>query len=176
MSAARKTRLRAPARDPAADMGPMIRINRGDVVAEFRPDPDAPGGIVVRGARAAQGGHDYLHRRGSLDAAQHAAASRYSAAWHGAGRSGCATAGLLAAGRLAPSQRGHPTEAALGCAADIRLAHAALGPGQAALVQMVVLRGLTLGVVGGAAGEGDQVTLGRLRAALDRLAEMWGVE
>lgn len=159
------------------DLGPAIRRERGEVVTEFRPDPDNPQTATVKGARAAQGGHDYLRARGSLDDAQHAAACRYSDAMHGHVRSGChLAAAMQGAGRTPPHQQGHPSPDMVAAAALIRQADAILGPGQTALVRMVVIQGLTLGTVGGAAGEGDQVTLGRLRAALDRLAELWALE
>lgn len=153
-----------------------MRVLRGDAVEEYRPDPANPQGGTVKGARAAQGGHDYLMRRGSLDAAQHAAADRYSASWHGMGRSGCAAAGLMGAGRVPPHMQGHPAQAMLACAMDVRIADRTLGNGASSLLRMVIVEGRTLGTVGGAAGEGDQVTLGRVRAALDRLAELWGLE
>ncbi len=170
MSANRKR-----AAGPAADLGPAIRLARGDVVEEFRPDPAKPQGAPVKGARASQGGHDYLRRRGSLDAAQHAAAARYADAWQGMERSG-STLGAAGSVRLPPHQQGHPTQAMVACAADVRLAVECLGPGARLLVHQVSVQGWTLGTIGGAAGEGDQVTLGRLRGALDRLAEVWGIE
>lgn len=160
----------------ASDLGPAIRIKRGEVVAEFRPDPAKPGGAPVKGARAAQGGHDYLLRRGSLDRTQHAAAVRYCDAWHGMDRSVGTLGALATPGRLPPHQQGCPTSRMVACASDIRTADAAIGQAARILVRRVVIDGQTLGTVGGAAGEGDQVTLGRLRAALDRLTEIWGIE
>ena len=162
---------------PRADLGPAIRRERGEVVVEFRPDPDNPQRATVKGARAAQGGHDYLRARGSLDAAQHAAAERYSTAYHGQAKSGCHLAAAMAGNvRVPPHQQGHPSAEMVDCATMIRRADLILGPGAAALVRMVVIQGMTLGTISGASGETDQSALGRLRAALDRLAEMWGIE
>ncbi len=160
------------------------RWRRGEIFVEDHADParpmrDADGVQVgyhqIRGTRAAQGGHDYLLRRGSLDAAQHMAASWFLAAWQGRERSRCALAGAGEV-RTPLHQQGHPSVAMLRAAKLLREAEGALGQGAMILVHNVVVRGMTLGTIGGAAGEGDQVTLGRLRAALDRLAEVWGLE
>ena len=168
--------VKAKRREPAVDLGPAIRLARGEVVAEFRADPDNPQRGTVKGGRAAQGGHDYLLRRGSLDAEQHRAAEFYCAAWHTVSRSGCSLPSAESVARVAPHQQGHPSAQMVDAAGMLRLAKQALGPGALFLVQRVVVEGSTLGTIGGAAGEGDQVTLGRLRAALDRLCEVWDVE
>ena len=160
------------------------RWARGDVYRDDHADPDRPlraqdgvqtGFHTIRGARAAQGGHDYLHRRGSIDATQHAAAARYCDAWHGVERSG-STLGDIGGIRLPIHQQGCPTAAMVACAADIRVAKDSLGHGARLLVHQVAVQGWTLSIIGEAAGEGDKVTLGRLRGALDRLAEIWGIE
>ena len=160
------------------------RWRRGEVIREDHADPDRPmrgqdgvqtGFHAIRGARAAQGGHDYLLRRGSIDNAQHRAADRYHAAWHGVERSGSALGGAGGV-RLPLHQQGCPTAAMVACAADMMAAKDALGVGARILVHQVVVQGWTLGTVGGGSGENDQVTLGRLRAALDRLVEIWGIE
>ena len=160
------------------------RWRRGEVFVEDHADParpmrDADGVQVgyhqIRGTRAAQGGHDYLLRRGSLDAVQHAAADRFLRAWEGHARLSSALANVDGV-QVPPHQRGHPSMARLSHAETLRQAQAALGSGQLSLVYNVVVRGLTLGTVGGAAGETDLDTRGRLRGALDRLAEVWGIE
>lgn len=162
---------------PRADLGPSIRRERGEVVVEFRPDPDNPQRATVKGARAAQGGHDYLRARGSLDAAQHAAAERYSAAYHGQAKSGCHLAAAMDGNvRVPPHQQGHPSADMLDCAEMIRRADYILGEGMTHIVRLVVIKGSALKIAGEAAGETDQIALGRLRGALDRLAEMWGIE
>jgi hypothetical protein len=165
-----------PRREPAADLGPQIRVLRGEVIAEFRADPDKPQGTPVRGGRAAQGGHDYLFRRGSLDTAQHRAAELYCAAWHAVGASQCSLPSAEATSRRAPHEQSVIAHRKLAAAMTLRCAKAVLGPAAVFLVQRVTIRGDTLGTIGGAAGEGDQVTLGRLRAALDRLCEEWEIE
>lgn len=160
------------------------RWDRGDVTMDEHADPSRPlraadgvqvGYHPIRGVRASQGGHDYLLKRGSIDQCQYLAADRYCVGWHGANRSG-STLGELGSARVPAHQQGCPTTAMLACAADIRAATAALGQGARILVHQVVIQGWTLGAVGSGAGEGDQITLGRLRAALDRLAEIWEIE
>lgn len=161
------------------------RWQRGEVEIDDHADPDRPmrdqagvqvGYHTIRGARAAQGGHDYLLRRRTIDAAQHAAADRYARAWETrGGRLGCPLAGD-GGGRLPPHERGHPTMAMLRAQETLDQAKRTLSQGALIIVQKVVLEGATLGAIGGAAGEGDQVAIGRLRAALDHLVEVWGIE
>lgn len=160
------------------------RWQRGEVEIDDHADPDRPmrdqsgvqvGFHTIRGARAAQGGHAYLRRRGSIDDAQFAAAARYVDAWHGCERSG-STLGAAGTTRLPVHQQGHPTMAMLQAAEALRQVDRSLGHAGRLIVHQVAVQGWTLGTIGGAAGEGDQVTLGRLRAALDRLVEVWGIE
>lgn len=167
-------RTRRPPSGPPVDLGTAIRRERGDVVVEFRPDPDNPQRGTVKGARASQGGHDYLWRRGSIDDTQHEAAVRYSDAYHGQVKSGCQLAAAMDGGiRLPPHQQGHPSEGMVDNASTIRQADFILGRDASALVQMVVIEGMPLFTIGEAAGEHDRIALGRLRGALDRLAELW---
>lgn len=160
------------------------RWQRGDVAVEDHADPDRPqrdqngvqvGYHSVRGARAAQGGHDYLHRRGSIDVAQHRAASRYADAWREAGRCGCVMGGAGEV-KIPPHQQGHPSFEMLRAAETLRQAEARLSRREVEMVHRVTIQEHTLGRIGGDWRESDQATLGRLRGALDRLAEMWRLE
>lgn len=157
------------------------RTARGDVFKAEHADPDRPlrdqdgvqtGFHSIKGMRAAQGGHDYLLRRGSIDADQHRAADRYAASWAGTVRSGSALGGIGNV-RLPVHQQGCPTSAMVACAADIRMAAAALGQGARILVHQVAVQGITLAAISEASGEKGEIALGRLRAALDRLCELW---
>lgn len=62
---------------PAVDLGPDVRRHRGDVVVEFRPDPDNPARGTVQGATVAVWYHTQW-AQGRLTDAQHEAADRYS--------------------------------------------------------------------------------------------------
>jgi hypothetical protein len=84
--------------EPVFDLGPQIRHQRGELVVEDAPDPDAPNRTVRRGR-----GYDPLRRMEDLDPALFLAAERFRNCYALAdgARQGTGTA------RLEPWQRSH---------------------------------------------------------------------
>lgn len=170
----------AAIRKPRYDAGPEARIAHGNIeLGQQRPDPDRPmldqdgiqiGYHLTAGARV-RSGYDYLHRTGAITTEQRDIAERYVLTverFHGA-RDG-ATPG---AGRLAAWQTAGPSEAQVNAASDLRRAVNGVGNGAVQLIGAVMLDGLSLTQVARIYGEDQKSVAGRLRAALDRLMEVW---
>lgn len=169
MSAARKPRGRPPKSDVAsyADMGPRVRLEAlpgaatARVVSTYRPDPEAPQGVPVKGARAVII-YEWLHAQGLLSDAQREAADRYLVQLERA------SGAVECRGERIPGGHGFgtPTERQVSALADLRLADAALGDD----AQMVRT------VIGWNMEPPEGVDVPRFRAALQRIAETWGME
>lgn len=165
---------------PPYDAGPVARLAHGDVeLNTTRPDPDRP----LRGHRGVQigyhsttgarvrSGHDYLLARGTITPEQHSTAERYlTLAERADGAREFASDG---AGRLPPHRQGSPSEAQVNAASELRSAAAAIGGVGAFVVRGIVVEGSTLGRLSRIFAEDEKSIVGRLRAALDRLAELW---
>lgn len=149
------------AQGPAVDLGPDVRRQRGDVVVEFRPDPDNPARGTVQGAKTRVWYHG-AWIDGQLTDEQHEAADRYliRLEQHQGAKEGSPT---MAAGIRGQGFAG-PTERQVIATADLRAADEVLGP-DVKLVRQVVGWNLT--------PESQQVPA--LRAALQRLADHWGM-
>ncbi len=146
---------------PAADLGPAIRHQRGELVTEFRPDPDNPQRGTVRGAKTRVWYH-VAWIEGVLTDEQHEAADRYlvrleqaDGAQEGSPARVAGVGGQGSAG---------PTERQVMALADIRQANEVLGL-DATLIRQVVGFNCTP-----MPGEVELV-----RAALQRLADYWGM-
>lgn len=168
MSAARKPRGRPPKVEAAsyADLGPRIRhealpgASTARVVSTYRPDPEAPQGVPVKGARAVII-YEWMHAQGLITDPQREAADRYLVQLERA--SGAVE---CRGERIRGGGFGTPTERQVSALADLRLADAALGDD----VQMVRT------VIGWNCEPPEGVDVPRFRAALQRMAETWGME
>lgn len=161
------------------DPGPSVRRARGVVIVDAHPDPARPlldgqgiqvGYHLVTGARV-RSGAEYLFKRRTITAAQFDTAERYVATverMHGA-RDG-RTEGT---GRVPPHQQGHPSEDQVNAATDLRRAVDGVGKGGMGLIGAIVLDGNTLDGMAILLSEDVRHVVGRLRAALDRLGEVW---
>ena len=152
---------RAQPAEPVADLGPDIRRRRGEVVEQFRPDPDNPN-RDVKGARVRVAYH-VLWIEGAISDEQHEAADRYLV------RLEQAQGAVEGSPTLAVPARGHggsgPTERQVMALADLRAADAVLGA-DAAMVRAVV------GFNCWPRSMGEVATL---RDAFQRLADLWGM-
>lgn len=145
----------------AVDLGTDVRRRRGDLVVEFRPDPDSPATGTVQGAKARVWYH-VAWIEGQITDEHHEAADRYlnRLEKHQGAKEGSPT---VAAGIRGQGYAG-PTERQVMATADLRAADQVLGP-DVLLVRKVI---------------GENVTpipmdVPVLRAALQRLSELWGL-
>jgi hypothetical protein len=149
-------------REPAADLGPRVRVERGDVVTEFRADPDRPQGVDVKGGRVRVWYHvEWIE--GRLSDAQHEAADRYLI------RLEQAEGAKDGSPERVTGIGGHgfsgPTERQVMALADLRAANAILGVHTRLIVQTV---GYNL--------TPSTMALSHVRDALKNLADHWGME
>ena len=166
---ARRRTARLPP-EPTFDLGPQIRHQRGELVVEDAPDPDAPNRTIRRSRY--EWAPDVLLRNGTIDQAHHDAATRLHDAY--------ALGVMGARDRLAVyiARTGAPSgyaDARLAAATDYREAAQAVGiVAMSALSWCVISHGT---VTGWAECKGWPVqrAQGYLLAALDRLAEHYGL-
>lgn len=157
---------RPPAADAQTDIGPRIRMERGEVIVLSVADPDAPNRTIRRGRVVWC--PDVLLSNGTITAEHHAAATRLHDSY---------SLGVLGArDRLAVyvDRTGAPSgfaDAQLAAARDYRETAQAVGQVAMAALSWCVLSHGT--VAGWAACRGWQPAKaqGYLLAALDRLAE-----
>ena len=160
-------RKRGRPETPYADLGPLIRrsVAAGGLVAqvvvESRPDPDKPQGVPVTGARKVIL-YDWLQRNGLITHEQREAADRYLI------RMEQASGAVENRGTFAVRVQGQgtPTERQVSALADLRQADGALGPD----------RDLVRLVVGWNMEPEDGLPLATFKAALGRLAKVWGMD
>ena len=144
---------------PHADLGPSIRRERGEVVTEFRPDPDNPQHGTVKGAKVRVWYH-VAWIEGLLTDEQHEAADRYLVRLEQA--QGAKEGSPAKVAGIGGQGFAGPTDRQVMALADLRDADEALGA-DVRLVRQVVGFNITP-----AMGEVMAV-----RAALQRLAEYW---
>ncbi len=162
-----------PRRAEPADLGPLLRVKRGDVVEMHRADPDAPN-RTVRGARV-RVLYAEAWSRGSISDAEREAADRYvvlcEAATGARERSGVPVA------RLPAWQKGHPTLTQVMAEAELRRVHEAVGVFGVRLLRHYVRDNLPVDCApmppGGVVDAKHR--MGWVRAALHRAAEAWGM-
>jgi hypothetical protein len=170
MTAMSRRRIARPVAEPVFDLGPQIQHQRGELVLEDAPDPDAPNRTVRRARR--EWAPDVLLRNGTIDQGHRDAAIRLHDAY--------ALGVMGARDRLAVyvDRTGAPSgyaDALLAAATDYREAAQAVGiVAMSALSWCVISHGT---VAGWAECKGWPVqrAQGYLLAALDRLAEHYGL-
>ena len=157
----KRKRHTSPGPALAADLGPDVRRHRGDVVVEFRPDPDNPARGTVQGAKKRVWYHG-AWIDGQLTDEQHEAADRYliRLEQHQGAKEGSPT---VAAG-IRGNGYGGPTERQVMATADLRAADQVLGP-DVTLVRKVIGENLTP----------IPSAVPVMRAALQRLSDLWGL-
>jgi hypothetical protein len=159
------------------------RYARGDVELNVpHADPDRPlvdqGGLAVgfheiRTARV-RSGPAYLLSRGTINRDHYEAAERYFAVVVAAGgiRDGEWGSGI----RVPPHQQGHPTQAIVDAQGLLRVAIDRVGKGPMGVIGAVCLDGATMAGLSILMDEPEKHTIGRLKAALERLREVWGMD
>jgi len=159
------------------------RYARGDVELNVsHADPDRPlvdqGGLAIgfheiRTARV-RSGPAYLLSRGTINRDHYEAAERYFAVVVAAGgiRDGEWGSGI----RVPPHQQGHPTQAIVDAQGLLRVAIDRVGKGPMGVIGAVCLDGATMAGLSILMDEPEKHTIGRLKAALERLREVWGMD
>jgi len=154
------------------DYGPPERWARGDVERVCRPDPDDPR-RTVSGARVVA---RYVEawRRGQITDEEREAADRWDVLT--ARANGISTGSAVAGSevRAAPWLR-TPPEAQLAAITQLRHAREIVGRDAAALLDAWVVLNVSVTTVSEQRGEGREQVMGRLRAGLARLVELWGI-
>jgi len=158
------------------------RYARGDIELNVpHADPSRPlrdqGGVEIgfheiRTARV-RSGHTYLRNRGTIDADHWDVAERYCVTV--AAMKGARDAEWGMGIRVPPHQQGHPAQTMVDAASSIRVAVDKVGKGPMGLIGAVCLDGATMEGLSILMDEPEKHTIGRLKAALERLGEVWGM-
>lgn len=155
---------------PEADLGPPEGLKTGAVVVSFGPDVDDPNRTVKRAKRV--WAPDTLLAKGAITPAHHAAACKYLEQYQ---------RGVLGAGRnrsVVPMRVITPTgyqEGQMQAAQAYRLATAAVGTTLTPALAWCVLSHGTVAGWAECRGWNPHKAAGYLIAALDRLAEHYGM-
>lgn len=165
-------RRQVDTRTVAPDFGPVIRVNRGDVIKTEGPCPTDPRATVRRGRAICH--YDRLHARGGLTDAEREAADLYAVLLEQ--ESGARDRPTVSTGRTPPWLQGHPAEMQVRAAAKLRTAHEAIGHHARALLRRFVGENQPINIIAGQMKMDEKQCMGRTRAALTRLAELWGME
>jgi hypothetical protein len=174
---ARRKANRAVALALVGDYGPSIRREKASaglpkaVEVVDRPDPEAPQGVSVRGARRVCY-YDELWRRGTIDDAQREACDRYL--MESEMEQGARDRPTISTGRTPPWMHGHPAEMQVRAAVSLRGARTAVGKNGRALCDLLIVENLSVRAIADRRKERPEVTMGQVGATLTRLAEHWG--
>ena len=163
------------------DLG--MRFVRGDVRMDaMATEPEDPNRKISR--PMAVSAVDRLYDRGSISRAEHLAALKYQELREV--EIGARWVGGESVGRLAPWQKGHPAMTQVQASTTLRLAHKAIGGRARVLVELLVIENLNATALAVRFGpprqngqmrkpEDDRVVRGWIQAALNRLAEEFGL-
>lgn len=163
------TRPRKPA-EPANNFGPIAQRINGRVEVVNAADPDNPSRTIRRGRVVCH--YDTAWRKGHISDAEREAADRYAQT-----QERLEGARERHEGPSAQSRAWERTPAltAMQASASITAAHQAIGNDGAALLIMYVKHNWTSESIAARRHEDRKLTMGRIRAALCRLAEHWGM-
>jgi hypothetical protein len=127
----------------------------------------------IRTARV-RSGPAYLLARGTIGKEHWEAAERYLAvvAAMGGVRDGEWGSGI----RVPAHQQGHPSQAIVDAHSAMRVAVDRVGKGPMGLIGAVCIDGSTMAGLSLLMDEPEKQTIGRLKAALERLREVWGMD
>ena len=155
------------------DYGPPERWAHGDVESVCRPDPDDPR-RTVSGARVVA---RYVEawRRGQITDAEREAADRWDVLTARAG--GASSCSTVAHGEVrdAPWRR-TPPEAQLAAITQLRHAREIVGRDAAELLDAWIVHHAHVTTLGKQRGQNPKQVMGRIRAGLTRLVELWRIE
>jgi len=157
---------------PAPDYGPPERWAHGDVERVCRPDPDDPR-RTVSGARVVA---RYVEawRRGNITDEEREAADRWDVLTARASGAGACYDVARGEVRDAPWRR-TPPEAQLAAITQLRHAREVVGRDAAALLDAWIVHHECVTVLAARRGEHPRQAMGRIRAGLTRLVELWGI-
>ena len=162
------------------DTGPTILMR--DAKGKLRPalhprlevveaaDPDAPNRTITRARVACH--YDTAWRKGQISSAEREAADRYAITYDRSQGAQDRQGGPSTAAN--PWERTPPLTA-LQAVASLTSAHKAMGNDAAALVKAYVALNQSAEAIAIKRHEDRKVTMGRIKAALRRLAEHWGM-
>ena len=163
-----------------SEHGLSSRYERGEIeVVHDAADPEQPNVTVSRARRVCV--YDRLAARDAITEFQREAADKYAvlreqetgASWQN---------GELVATNRSPWQKGHPSQTAVGAAAEMRRVHATLGKRGTAIVHALVVENCTPEQIGlryeNACGDptAERVVRAWVVAYLERLVELWSLD
>lgn len=158
----------------ASDLGPKVQHENGRLAVDREAtDPDRPNGTYIHRAMS-NPGYVRMHKKGDITDLQREACDAYAilterrdgARWVNGERVG---------GRTDPAYRGCPTMDQVQASARLTRAHAVLGNDASALMVLFVADDLPMAELAKRRKEREEITKGRVLAAIARLAEHWGM-
>lgn len=157
-------------RRPALDHGPRVQHRNGRLELVDAADPDRPNVTLRRARRVCH--YNTAWRAGHLTDAEREACDRYAVL--------CEREEGAVERRDGPSVKADPWSrtpplSAVQAIASLRAAHQAVGNDGAALLRLYVRDNLPVDEIARRRDERREVTMGRTRAAITRLAEHWGM-
>lgn len=164
------TRTRQKAHDPASDYGPHIQRKNGRVEVVDAADPDAPARTIRRARVVCH--YDTAWKKGQISDVEREAADRYAQTherFEGARERHDGPVSMSRAWERTPPLT------QLQASASLTTAHQVLGNDAAGILIMYVRRNWTCERIAQHRHEDRKLTMGRIRAALCRLAEHWGM-
>lgn len=153
---------------PLSDFGPVPA--RVEVAAVA--DPDNPNRTIWRAQKKSH--YNTLWKRGGLSDAEREAADRFGKTCEAFEGARDRPAPGMPVHRE-PHQQGHPTLSQVQAAASLRAVQAAVGNDANALLLLYVRDNKPASEIAERRREREDTTVGRIKAALTRLAEHWGM-
>lgn len=163
----------ASAMQARGDLGPRIQHKNGRLEVDGdATDPDRPNHATIKRARV-KCHYDVLFFTGGLTKAEREAADRYAVT--------CEREAGARERQDGPSQHSAPWSrapalTAVQASASLRAVHAVVGTDGTALLRLYVRDNTSCAEIARRRAERQEMTMGRIRAALSRAAEHWGME
>lgn len=169
----RRGRPERPEPREVSDVGPLIQRQRGDLKVDFAADPANPNATIRRAMRNPR--YNQMHLKREINDEEREACDAYAILIETRGGARWVNGEHVGGSSTNPAYRGHPTMTQVQASARIGRAHTAVGNDAAALLELFVVQNLPLVELAKRRKERDEVTKGRLLAAINRLAEHWGM-
>ena len=156
-----------------SDVGPLIQRQRGDLRVDFAADPNNPNITIRRAMRNPR--YNQMHGKREISDEEREACDAYAILTEARDGARWVNGEHVGGSSTNPAYRGHPTMTQVQASARLGRAHAALGGDASALLLLFVVENLPVVELATRRKEREEVTKGRLLAAIGRLAEHWGM-
>lgn len=166
-------------RGSISDLGSLVKrvderlVIHPCIAVSYVPDPDSPNRTIQRAERNPP--YRQLWVKGGISDEQRNACDRYCHLHKQIGSTGSGGVGVRMGSTTNPAFRSlHPAELNLHASATLTTVHRAIGNDAAALLKLFVVEGQPIVEIARRRTERDDVTKGRVLAAITRLSEHWG--